>query len=220
MIDFVTKKIHFCKYVFKSIRIMFMPKTIIIAHQKGGVGKSTLALNLAYWFSKNVRTALTDTDPQGSTMQLKDIVSGIEILPYSEAKKYIKNYDVLFVDTPPYISDTMLKLFIEADFVLIPTKAGVPDIMAIKATIDLFKDAKKNNPNLKGGIVLNMVKPRASITEQAREQLKAYGLPILAQVGDRVAYNNTFLTGGVFSGQDGQAQQEIEQLSNEILNLL
>ena len=51
-----------------------MSKIITLAHQKGGVGKSTLALNLAYRFSKEVKTALTDTDPQGSTMQLKDIV--------------------------------------------------------------------------------------------------------------------------------------------------
>ena len=52
---------------------IIMSKIITIAHQKGGVGKSTLALNLAYSFANNVNTLLTDIDPQGSTIQLSGI---------------------------------------------------------------------------------------------------------------------------------------------------
>ena len=47
-----------------------MSKIITIAHQKGGVGKSTLALNLSYRFSHDVKIALTDVDPQGTIMNL------------------------------------------------------------------------------------------------------------------------------------------------------
>lgn len=198
-----------------------MAKIITIAHQKGGVGKSTLALNLAYRFSKEIKTALTDTDPQGSTMQLKDIVEGIDILDYTGMKNLqTQPYDIIFIDTPPYLTENMISIFLNSDFVLIPTKAGVPDIMAIRATIELVKEAQAKKPDLKAGIVLNMVKPRANITEEAKEQLKGYGLPILAEIRDRVVFNNTFLSGGIGTGNDQQAIQELEQLTTEILNLL
>ena len=65
-----------------------------------------------------------------------------------------------------------------------------------------------------------MVKPRANITEEAKEQLKAYDLPILAEIRDRVVFNNTFLSGGISTGNDQQAVQELEQLTIQILNLL
>src|SRR5690606_39642968 len=102
-----------------------MPKIITLAHQKGGVGKSTLALNLAYRFSKEVKTALTDTDPQGSTIQLKDIVQGIDILGYKGTKNLQgKPYDVIFIDTPPYLTVNMILILLASDLVLFIIIAG------------------------------------------------------------------------------------------------
>lgn len=198
-----------------------MAKIITIAHQKGGVGKSTLALNLAYRFSKDVKTALTDTDPQGSTMRLKGVTTDLEIISYSSVKELRNmNFDVIFIDTPPYLIDEMLPIFVQSDFVLIPTKAGVTDIMAIGATVELIKKAQQENKNLKTAIVLNMVKPRASITAQAKQQLDEFKLPLLSEIKDRTSFNNTFLSGGVFASSDKLAQQEIETLSTEILSYL
>ena len=196
-----------------------MSKIITIAHQKGGVGKSTLALNLAYSFAKNVNTLLTDIDPQGSTIQLSGIIPDLSIIPFSN-NIYTQNFEALFIDTPPYLMNEMLPIFLKSDLVIIPTKAGVPDIMAIRSTVELVKEAQKTNKKLKSAIVLNMVKPRASITEQAKEQLKEYGLPIIGEIRDRVAYTNTFLTGGVLIGTDENAKIEINELTSKILELL
>jgi len=196
-----------------------MPKIVTIAHQKGGVGKSTLALNLAYSFSKNVNTALVDIDPQGSTIQLNGIVPDLNIIPFND-NIYNHNFDLLFIDTPPYLMNQMLPIFLKSDLVIVPTKAGVPDIMAIRSTIELVGQAQKINRKLKAALVLNMVKPRAIITEQAKEQLKEYNLPIIGEIRDRVSYTNTFLTGGVLTGTDENAKGEIQELTNKILELL
>src|SRR5690606_8317267 len=196
-----------------------MSKIITIAHQKGGVGKSTLALNLAYSFAKNVNTILTDIDPQGSTIQLQGLVPDVTIIPFSN-NIYNQNFEALFIDTPPYLMNEMLPIFLKSDLVIIPTKAGVPDIMAIRSTVDLVKEAQKSNKKLKAAIVLNMVKPRASITEQAKEQLKGYDLPIIGEIRDRVTYTNTFLNGGVLTGTDENAKTEINELTRKILELL
>ena len=196
-----------------------MSKIITIAHQKGGVGKSTLALNLAYSFAKNVNTLLTDIDPQGSTIQLSGIIPDLSIIPFSN-DIYSQNFEALFIDTPPYLMNEILPIFLKSDLVIIPTKAGVPDIMAIRSTVDLVKEAQKTNKKLRAAIVLNMVKARASITEQAKEQLKEYGLPIIGEIRDRVAYTNTFLTGGVLTGTDENAKIEVNELTSKILELL
>ena len=198
-----------------------MSRIITIAHQKGGVGKSTLALNLSYRFSKDVKTALTDVDPQGTIMNLQELVEDFDIINFDSMKKLRSSeYDVVFIDSPPYIIDTIQPIFEESDFVLVPTKVGVPDIMAISTTIELIKNAQKRNKDLKAAIVLNMLKPNVKIKEQAIEQLEKYELPILSSIHDRISYGSSFLNGGVMGTNDSQAKNEIEKLSNEILNML
>ena len=198
-----------------------MTKIVTIAHQKGGVGKSTLALNLTYLFSKEVYVALTDVDPQGTIMNLKSLIEDFDIIDFKGIKLLKKSkYDVVFVDSPPYIINTIQPIFEDSDFILVPTKVGVPDIMAISTTIELIKSAQEKNKNLKAGIVLNMLKPNIKIKDQAIEQLEKYGLPILSPIYDRISYGSSFLNGGIMSSNDQQAKNEIKKLSNEILNLM
>ncbi|WP_272149762.1 ParA family protein [Tenacibaculum aiptasiae] len=59
-----------------------MGKIILITHQKGGVGKSTLTFNLAQNISENASVAILDLDLQGSLSQVKELASGFDIIPY------------------------------------------------------------------------------------------------------------------------------------------
>ena len=110
-----------------------MGHVITIAQQKGGSGKTTLAVNLAVEFSKRgQRVALLDTDPQGSLgrwfLARRDGV-GVEGLEFStasawgvsyECEKLRKSNDLVIVDTPPKVDADLRPALREADLVLIP----------------------------------------------------------------------------------------------------
>ena len=199
-------------------------KIITVAHQKGGVGKTTLALNLAACFKEGLSVGLLDTDVQGSLKGLADMLDGLELIPYNNDPKSLRSIakkDLLLVDTPPYLMAQLPDIFAVSDFVLVPSKVGFLDVMAIRATIHLIKDAQKTHPNLKAAIVLNMVKPRTNVNDEIREILRGYGLPLLkTSISDRVSYTRSPIISGVFAGEDDKAKNEITALADEILTFL
>lgn len=194
-------------------------KVITIAHQKGGVGKTTLAINLAYCFAESAKVAIVDTDAQGSVTDLKQFLAGIDVVNLDELLSgNLPPYDLVVIDTPPYLSSRLSELFALSDFVLVPTKAGVLDAMAIRATIALLRQSMSLKPALKAGIVLNMVMPRTSLNEEVKNILSEYGIPMhTATIGQRVSYTRSPVTGSVFGGEDERAKDEVISLAMEIM---
>jgi len=199
-----------------------MAKIITLAHQKGGVGKSTLALNLALCFKDQLRVALIDSDLQGSIYHLKEDFPELAILaPEKIAELPDLDYDLIFVDTPPYLSNRLNELFSYSDFILVPTKAGFFDVMAIKSTLTLVKFAQAQNQKLKAGIVLNMIKPRSGITVEVVTLLSSLGTPLLnTRLFDRVSLARSSMTSGILKSSDQKAIEEVTFLAEEIVNLL
>jgi chromosome partitioning protein len=198
-------------------------KIITVAHQKGGVGKTTLSLNLAYCFSQGAKVAIIDIDPQGSISGLKDILAkqGIDLIQPQDMEQEKSKYDIAIIDTPPYLTTALPEFFSYSDYVLVPTKASILDIMAIRATIGLLKQAQQQRPQLKSAIVLNMVKSRTSLTDDIKEVLTQYKFPILeSMVSDRVSYTRSPISGGVFETEDEKAKDEIIHLAKEIISMM
>ncbi|MDN3584919.1 ParA family protein [Mucilaginibacter flavus] len=197
-----------------------MGKIITVAHQKGGVGKSTLAMNLAVCFQDQLSVALVDTDLQGSLLQIKDDLPGLAVVGKDQLQDIKKlDYDLIIVDTPPYLSNKLPELFSLSDFILIPTKAGFFDVMAIRSTIALVNDAQVKNPDIKAGIVMNMIKPRSGITKEVSGLLEDMATPVLETlIHDRVSIARSSITAGALQGSDAKAKSEITSLAEEIVN--
>lgn len=199
-----------------------MAKIITIAHQKGGVGKSTMALNLALCFKDQLRVALVDSDLQGSLYHAKEDFPELTILLAEKVNDIIKlDFDLVIVDTPPYLSNKLTDLFLLSDFVLVPTKAGFFDVMAIRATLALLKFAQAKKPDLKAGIVLNMIKPRSGVTKDVADLISAMGTPLLkTMVYDRVSITRSAITAGIMTGSDQKAKEEFTALAEEVVDYI
>lgn len=195
-----------------------MAKIILITHQKGGVGKSTLAFNLAQNISASAKVAMIDMDLQGSLAQLKNVVTSFDIIPLQdEVDSIVKlEYDFIFIDTPPYLSNHLSKLIQTADLVLIPTKAGILDLLAIKSTIDLIENEGKINKTM---VVFNMVKANTTLTLDILIGLAEYNVKIAeTHISDLVSFTRSVLVGGVRT--DKNAQKQLDNLTKELLKSL
>ncbi|WP_027125285.1 ParA family protein [Gelidibacter mesophilus] len=195
-----------------------MTKIILITHQKGGVGKSTLAFNLAQNISASAKVAMIDMDLQGSLAQLKNVVTSFDIIPLQNEVDSIQklNYDFIFIDTPPYLSNHLSKLIQTADLVLIPTKAGILDLLAIKGTIDLIENEGKINKTM---VVFNMVKANTTLTLDILIGLAEYNVKIAeTHISDLVSFTRSVLVGGVRT--DKNAQKKLDNLTKELLKSL
>lgn len=195
-------------------------KIISVSHQKGGVGKTTLALNLAACFRHGgLNVAIMDTDLQGSLASISEDLEDVQFIqPEEIANISSMTYDILVIDTPPYLMDSLAELFSISDYVLVPSKIGFFDVLAIRATMEIIRRVQVNYPNLKYGVVLNMLKSRTSITAEISDIIKGYGARVLeTTIFDRVAYTRSSITNGVFSTDDIKAHEEITSLADEIL---
>lgn len=133
-----------------------MGQVITIAQQKGGAGKTTLAVNLAVGFAQAGKTvALMDTDPQGSAgrwfMTRLDATDepGMTFSTASawgvsyECRKLAEAHDILIIDTPPKADSDLRPALRAADLVLIPVATSHLDLWAVEAVLDLAQREDK-----------------------------------------------------------------------------
>lgn len=196
-------------------------KIITVAQQKGGVGKTTLSLNIASCLQNGgLRVALLDTDVQGSLTETSHTFEGIDILPPQELPNFASlPYDFLLIDTPPYLTDSLADLFSISDYVLVPTTIGIYDVLAMKATLSTLREVQKKKPLLKYGVVINRLRTNTNMLKESMDILEGYNPVVLkTRISERVSYIRSAITNGIFGTTDPKAQQEIYSLTLEIIN--
>lgn len=202
-------------------------KTIVIANQKGGSGKSTITVHLAAAAEAagNGPVVISDTDPQGTAAdwfnQRKK--GGIETPRYSalsliDLKGRIRALDeagasYLFIDTAPSIGAVNADLFALADLILIPLNPTPADLRALVKGLPLVRESGKPFQ-----FVLTRVRPNLRNNDGAAVALDALGLVLTTRMHERVIYAETFAHGKTALETDakGTAAQEIAALWGEV----
>lgn len=212
-----------------------MALIITLAHQKGGVGKSTLATNLrGYFAAGGYKAALVDIDPQGSLSKLvrtfaeqagrepEHIIDRSHFKNYEELLALLKPYDIAVIDTPPYLSKELEDVFSITNVVLVPCKASPLDVLAIGDTLDLIREAKAKRPALVAAVVLTMTITGTDFTASIRRELEKNEFPVLkTEIGNRVAYMRSLLRANTVWGDDNRkAWDEVQNLGKELISLL
>lgn len=185
-------------------------QTIALVAQKGGTGKTTLALSLAVAAQQAGKTVIVvDLDPQVSACRWadrRDYRPGFEVMDAQPPRLHralqaaaTERVDLAIVDTPARVEQAALEAAKAADLVLIPCKPSILDLETVRTSVELVKDRARRPPI----VVLNAVPSQGSRRLQAVEAVVAMGVQVLPEyLGHRVAFE--------YAAQAGQAVTEYE----------
>ncbi len=195
-------------------------KIVAIISQKGGAGKTTLAVHLATVAAAAKHSvAVIDLDPQGTATSWGDrrmadvpeVVSGQAVRLPALIKTAAQNgADFLILDTAPNADQTASLACRAADLVLIPCRPSTFDLEAIETTLLLTKAAATP-----AYVVLNAVPPRSSIGKEASDGLIARG----AKVAPHQLTHRAAFTHGVIDGRSAQEFEPKGKAAEEIAAL-
>ena len=205
---------------------------VALLNQKGGVGKTTIALHLAgVWARGGARVTLVDADPQGSALdwaaqRAREGVPrlfGVLGLPrdtlHHEAPEIARSADYVVIDGPPRVAALMRSALLAADLVLIPVQPSPFDGWASAELLSLLGEARIFRPNLVARFVLNRVLRRTVIAQDTANSLADHDPPLLAsRIGQRIAFADAARTGKLVcdDAPTGDAARDIARLAAEI----
>jgi chromosome partitioning protein len=206
------------------------PRVTAVINQKGGAGKTTLAVNLAAGLSLRGSTLLLDLDPQGSALQWAS--QGGSALPmpvqpgpasgdWAPLRRQHAALSHLVLDCPPSLGDAVSKAALRhCDLVLVPVLPSPVDLWASLRLPEEIEQARRQRPQLRAWLVLNQVEPRSALSAAMHAAMAEFGLPVLrSRLQRRAVYRSAALDGvSVYQmgARGAAAVAEFEALIQEV----
>jgi chromosome partitioning protein len=198
---------------------------IVLATQKGGSGKSTIAINLAMYLASLPKTLIIDADKQ-ATISESDFSEKIDIMQkFGNLEKTIesckKKYKNIVIDVAGKDSTELRSALISSDIAIVPFIASQSDLYTLETIDSIISEAKEYNRKLKAFAVINNASTHSANKRaiNAKEFIKANSkLKVLETVlHSRNAYLDTFYsTKTVFDTKDKKAKNEMSNLIKEL----
>lgn len=208
---------------------------VALTGQKGGAGKSTVAVNLAAEaVARGLRVLLVDADPQATARTWAAVAArhghpiptivamGAEMHRPEQLPQLARGYDLAVVDCAPRADETQRAALLVADLAVLPCGPSAFDAWALTSSLDLVQEARRLRPDLAAAVLVTRKQGRTALGQGARDVLASGGLPVLAsELGYRVAYQEAAASGqGVSTyAPRGEAAAEVRALLDEVLAL-
>lgn len=202
---------------------------ISFVNQKGGVGKTTTAINLAIGLKKkNYNLVFIDADPQGSAVQWHAIEGNksFEILHHpspihaTDIRQLSMNYDYVIIDAPPAIGDISKAILAVTDLAIIPLSPSALDVWSCWGTLKMIDEIRPLNSDIEVKLLINRKIPGTKIGRDSREAMEEFQMDVFnTELCQRVAFIDA-MTSGVSVMQyapHSKAAGEIERLCEEII---
>lgn len=204
-------------------------KVIAILNGKGGVGKSTSAINIAACLARmGHKVVVLDTDPQSSVANwinpesgLFDVATAPDEKNIYQVKKLLSDYEYILIDGAGSISSISAAAVMVSDFVIVPVTASPLDFAASKAILEVVA-ARNELKYLPVRFLMTKIISGTDMFYTLRESILTTGVAAMrTMLKQRQSYIKTLADGGtIFDSNDGQAKGEVELLTKEVISIV
>ncbi len=212
---------------------------IAVTNLKGGVGKSTIARNLAAYFIKQgIKTCIIDTDLEQRTtcdwQERRDNaevripvfpMTTVQALPKDVETHEHDGYQIIIVDGVPQMDQVATRTMLISDVLLIPITPSIDDLKSFERFLTRLEEVKIHREDIPTFLVLNKFGGRSNEDKEVRSALKLFAesgiKPLKSTLGDRVAHRRASKYGlTAFEWQDERAKEEVQNLCRELESII